>query len=137
LKADEATKAVAFYEGEEAGEGQKAKPPEITISASAQQVCVQSFTHALQLSWDVSEGVPPVSVIAYPDKHIENMELRFIRGAQTFPVTYPEGGTVKVKVAATDACEASSSAEASVELAPRRIPPSSNRQGLAVKAASL
>jgi hypothetical protein len=28
----------------------------------------------LQLSWDVSEGVPPVSVkaeIAYPDKHIE------------------------------------------------------------------
>lgn len=65
----------------------------------------------LQLSWDVSEGVPPVSVkaeIAYPDKHIENMELRFIRGAQTFPVTYPEGGTVKVKVAATDAGEASS-----------------------------
>jgi hypothetical protein len=37
LKADEATKAVAFYEGEEAGEGQKAKPPETTISASAQQ----------------------------------------------------------------------------------------------------
>jgi hypothetical protein len=58
LKADEATKAVAFHEGEEAGEGQKAKPPEITISASAQQVCVQSFTHALQLSWDISEGVP-------------------------------------------------------------------------------
>src|SRR5262249_7941163 len=81
------------------------------------QVCVQSFTHALQLSWDVSEGVPPVSVkaeIAYPDKHIENMELRFIRGAQTFPVTYPEGGTVKVKVAATDAGEASSSASRKV-----------------------
>jgi hypothetical protein len=30
LKADEATKAVAFYEGEETGEGQKAKPPETT-----------------------------------------------------------------------------------------------------------
>ena len=62
LKADEATKAVAFYEGEEAGEGRKAKPPETTLSAGAKQVCVQSFTHGLQLSWDVSDGVPPVTV---------------------------------------------------------------------------
>ena len=121
LKADEATKAVAFYEGEEAGEGRKAKPPETTLSAGAKQVCVQSFTHGLQLSWDVSDGVPPVTVkaeIAYPDKHIENMELKFIQGDQTFPMSYPGGGTVKVKVVATDADDASSSAEASVELKP-------------------
>jgi len=84
-------------------------------------MCVQSFTHGLQLSWDVSDGVPPVTVkaeIAYPDKHIENMELKFIQGDQTFPMSYPGGGTVKVKVVATDADDASSSAEASVELKP-------------------
>jgi hypothetical protein len=121
LNADEATKAVAFYEGEEAGEGRKAKPPETTISASAQQVCVQSFSHGVRLAWDVSEGRQPVAIkaeIAYPDKHIENMELKFIRGDQTFPVTYPGGGKVNVKVVATDADNASSSAEASVELKP-------------------
>jgi hypothetical protein len=69
------------------GEGQKAKPPETTISANAQQVCVQSFTHGLQLSWDVSDGVPPVAVkaeIAYPDKHIE-WSLSSSRAIRLFP----------------------------------------------------
>jgi hypothetical protein len=111
LKADEATKAVAFYEGEETGESQKAKPPETTISANAQQVCVQSFTHGLQLSWDVSDGVPPVAVkaeIAYPDKH----------GRSDFSHELSGWRDVKVKVVATDADDASSSAEASGELKP-------------------
>jgi hypothetical protein len=46
------------------------------------------------------------------------MELKFIQGDQTFPMSYPGGGTVKVKVVATDADDASSWAEASVELKP-------------------
>jgi hypothetical protein len=67
--------------------GSEGKASETTISANAQQVCVQSFTHGLQLSWDVFDGVPPVAVkaeIAYPDKHIE-WSLSSSRAIRLFP----------------------------------------------------
>jgi hypothetical protein len=66
----------------------QAKPPETTISASAQQVCVQSFTHGLQLSWDVSDGVPPVAVKArspIPTNTLKTWSLSSSRAIRLFP----------------------------------------------------
>ena len=119
LKVDEAVKAVAYYEGEEGVPNPKAKPLHAAVSASAQQVCVQSFTHELVLSWEISDGQPPVAVraeITYPDQHVENMGLKPIEGSQAFPMTFAEGGNLKVKIVATDDSNATTSAESSVDL---------------------
>jgi hypothetical protein len=105
LKIDEAAKAIAYYEREKGVADEKAKPLHVSLSTSVQQVCVQSFTHELTLSWKVSDGQRPVTVqteITYPDKHVENVELKPIEGSQSFPMTFPKGGSVKVKVIAQD-----------------------------------
>jgi hypothetical protein len=121
LKIDEAAKAIAYYEREKGVADEKAKPLHVSLSTSVQQVCVQSFTHELTLSWKVSDGQRPVTVqteITYPDKHVENVELKPIEGSQSFPMTFPKGGSVKVKVIAQDSRNVSSSAESSVQLKP-------------------
>jgi hypothetical protein len=58
------------------------------------------------------------SPTTYPDKHVENVELKPIEGSQSFPMTCSKGGSVKVKVIAQDSRNVSSSAESSVQLKP-------------------
>lgn len=123
LKVDEATRAIAYYEEEKSIPDPKAKPLRVAVSTSAREVCVQSFTHELMLSWEISDGQRPVTVraeITHPDQHVEHIELKPIEGSQSFPMTFPNGGSVRAKVIATDSSKASSSAESNVELKPCR-----------------
>lgn len=69
LKVEEATKAIAYYEQEKLIPDSRAKPVNVSVSASAKQLCVQSFTHELTISWEVKDGQRPVIVraeITYP-----------------------------------------------------------------------
>jgi photosystem II stability/assembly factor-like uncharacterized protein len=120
LKLDEAAKVVAYYEGEESITG-KGPPPHATVSTSAQQICAQGLTHELIVSWDVSDGQPPLTIqadILYPDNHAERLGFKFAEGSQMFPMSFATGGSVKVKLMATDSTNASSVAESNVELKP-------------------
>ena len=121
LKLSEAMRVVAYYEQEEESKDPKAPPLRLTASASARRVCVQSLTHELNVTWAILGGQRPAVVtleIAYPDRHVEQVELKPIEGSQSFPVTYPKGGRITVKATATDAGDGRASVESSVELPP-------------------
>ena len=121
LTLDHAIKAVAYYEGEEAGTGSKPSPLQVDLTAKATQPCVQRLTHEVTVSWKVAGGRPPVRIeahLTYPDRHVENVGLKPIEGVQDFPLSVPDGGGLHVGLVATDAGKATSSAEATVELRP-------------------
>lgn len=115
----EASKAVAYYESEAQVADPKAKPPQVSLSTSARQVCVPGFSHELIFTWDVSDGQPPVeprAEITGPDQHLESIELKTLEGSRTFPMNFPQGGSVKIRITAKAANQASAVAESSAEL---------------------
>ena len=74
LRLDEAVRAVAYYEKDKRIPDPKALPLLIAVSARAQQMCLQGFTHSVVLSWEVTDGQRPVSLSAettYPDTNLE------------------------------------------------------------------
>jgi hypothetical protein len=123
LKLDEAARAVAYYEKTKSITDPKAKPVQIAIKAEARDVCQRGYSHEVTIHWSVTEGQRPVSIraeIIYPDKHIENVELRTNEGSRPFPTDYPGGGEIRVKAIADDSTKQNASAEATVQLKPCR-----------------
>jgi hypothetical protein len=121
LKASEAMNAVANYEEAQSIPDKGAKPIRLIASATAQRLCVQNVTHELVLSWEILDGHRPASVhaeIAYPDRHREAIGLKPIQGTQSFPISYPAGGTVGVKMTATDSTDKPAVTESAVPLEP-------------------
>ena len=119
LKLIEAVNAVANYEGEESTSGRDVKPLRIVASAHARRVCVQNLTHELSVSWKIVDGQRPAGAraeINYPDRHREIVEFKPIEGTQSFPMNYPAGGMVLVKMIATDATDKPAVAESTVRL---------------------
>jgi hypothetical protein len=116
-----ATTAIAYYEKKSAVPDGKAKPLHVSVAAKVQQVCQRSFSHELTVSWEVTEGQRPVAVqaeITYPDKHVENLQLKPIAGSRPLPVNYPGGGELTVKLIAEDVSKQSASADSAVTLKP-------------------
>jgi len=121
LKLNEATRAIAYYEKVSSTPNAKAKPLQVTVSTSAKPICVSSLSHEFTVSWGVSEGQRPVGVraeITYPDKRTETIQLKPISGSRSFPVNYPSGGEIKVKVIADDVSKQTASADSVVTLKP-------------------
>lgn len=121
LKAEEAMQAVAYYEEAKAIPDPSAKPLRVTASASVRQLCVQNFTHELAVSWEIIDGRRPASTrveITYPDRHVEIIELKPLQGTQPFPMSYPAGGTLRVRTIATDSTDKPAVAESTLRLAP-------------------
>jgi len=90
-------------------------------SRAPRVVCVQNVTHELGLSWELLDGQRPASVhaeVAYPDRHVETIGLKPKQGVQPFPMNYPAGGTVRVKMIATDSTNKSAVTESAVSLEP-------------------
>ena len=119
LNASDAVDAVANYEQLRLVPDKAAKPIRLVESATAQRVCLQNVTHELVLSWEILDGQRPASVhaeIAYPDRHVEQIGLKPIQGMQSFPMNYPAGGTLRVKMTATDATDKQAVAESAVRL---------------------
>jgi hypothetical protein len=117
LDVAEAARAVAYYEGEEQAHDPKAPPLSIDASATGRDVCVQSLTHEIVVTWAIHGGQRPATArvaIQYPDGHVEHFELKPIEGSQAFPLTYPKGGSARVTVTATDAAGARDSARGDV-----------------------
>jgi len=117
LKASEAVNAVVNYDEAQPIPDKGAKPIRLIASASAKRLCVQNVTHELVLSWEILDGQRPASVhaeIAYPDRHLEQIGLKPIQGTQSFPMNYPAGGTVSVKMIATDSTDKPAVAESAV-----------------------
>ncbi len=123
LRVDMAVRAVAYYENDRRIPDPKAAPLRVAVSARAQQMCLQEFTHSVVLSWEIGDGRRPVSLFAemtYPDRTLNRIELKHFEGSQEFPISSSQGGKVRIKVTATDSAEAHSSAETNVELKPCR-----------------
>jgi len=121
LKLTEATRAVAYYAKIASAPNAKAKPLQVTVSTSVEPRCVSSLSHEFTISWSVSEGQRPVEVraeITYPDKRIENIQLKPITGSRSFPANYPNGGEIKVKIIAEDVSKQSASADSIITLQP-------------------
>jgi hypothetical protein len=121
LKASDAVNVVANYQEIQSIPDNDAKPLRLTTAAAARQVCVQNVTHELVLTWEVLDGQRPASVlaeVAYPDRHVETIGLKPIQGTQPFPMEYPAGGTMRVKMIATDSMGKSALSEAAVLLEP-------------------
>jgi len=113
------TEAIAYYERKARLLDPMAGPPLLSVSAGAKQVCAQSFSHELSLSWEASGGQPPITVlseITKPNGQVETVGLKPLKGSRTFPLNFPAGGDVQIKAIATDARNSSYSAQASVQL---------------------
>jgi hypothetical protein len=123
LKPSETVDLVANYQEAQSIPDKDANPLGVTATATARQVCVQNVTHELILSWEILHAQQPASVsaeVAYPDHHAERIGLKPIQGTQSFPMNYPDGGTVRVKMIATDSTDKSAVAESAVPLEPCR-----------------
>jgi hypothetical protein len=121
LKAGETVSAVANYDEVRSIADDDAKPIRLAVAATAQRVCVQNVTHELVLSWEVLDGQRPADVhaeVAYPDRHREAIWLKPIQGTQAFPISYAAGGTVSVKMIATDSTDRPAVTESQVRLEP-------------------
>src|SRR5262249_37274250 len=121
LKLDEATRAIAYYEKVASTPDAKAKPLQVAVSTSVKQICVSSLSHEFTISWNVSEGQRPADVraeITYPDNRVESIQLKPINGSRSFPVNYPTGGDIKVRVIAEDVTKKPASADSVVTLKP-------------------
>jgi hypothetical protein len=119
LKMSEALSAVATYKKERSIPNKEAKPLRVVASASARRVCVQNFTHELSVSWEIVDGQRPAlarAEIDYPDRHREIFEFKPTEGTQSFPMNYPAGGTVRVKMVAADSTGKPVVAESTVQL---------------------
>ncbi len=117
LKGD--TIALAYYELKERIPDPSAGPLNITVSASAEPVCIQSFSHELTVSWAVSGGQRPAAAqieITNPNGQVGTFGVKPLSGSQIFPLSFLEGGRVNIKAIATDWTNSSSSQESSVEL---------------------
>jgi hypothetical protein len=118
---NEALRAIAYYEEVERLPDPTAKPLRLATSTRARTVCVQSFTHELHVQWAIIDGRRPAVArleIAYPDGHVEQVELKPIEREQAFPMTYPKGGRVIVSAFGTDEGNGRASTQTSVELPP-------------------
>lgn len=121
LKASDAINVVANYQETQSIADKDAKPLRVTTAVTARQVCVQNVTHELLLTWEVQDGQRPASVIAevaYPDRRAETIGLKPIQGTQPFPMNYPAGGAVRVKMIAMDSIGTSAASESAVTLDP-------------------
>ena len=119
LKANEAVSAVANYEETQSIPDNDVKPLRLVATARAERLCVQNVTHELVLTWEILDGQRPASVhaeLAYPDGHVETIGFKPIQGTQAFPMSYAAGGTVRVKMIATDSTEKPAVVESVVRL---------------------
>jgi hypothetical protein len=121
LEASEAVNVIANYQEVQSIPDKDAKPLGVNATATARQVCLQNVTHELVLSWEVLDGQRPATVsaeVAYPDRHVEGIGLKPIQGTQPFPINYPAGGTLRVKMIAMDSTGKLAVTESAVPLEP-------------------
>ena len=119
LKFTKGTNAVAHYKLKSEPQNPKGQTPRVSISATEELLCSENLSHLLIVTWDAMGGEPAVRVIleiTYPDKHIENTELKPRHGSQRFALNAPKGGLAKVKITAWNSNNESSSADATVRL---------------------
>ena len=121
LTLDDAIKAVAYYEGEEAAPGSKASPLHVALTATVAQSCVHRLTHDVTLSWKITGGRPPCAsrhTLLIPTGTLRTWDLSRSRACRDFPISVPDGGGLHVGIVATDVGKATSSAETTVKLIP-------------------
>jgi len=97
----------------------------VTLDVAVRDVCVAGFSHELTLTSEVGGGQRPITAqvgITYPDKTAETSELKQIMGRREIPVNFPRGGSVTIRVTATDAGKATASSEKITPLTPCRTP---------------
>jgi photosystem II stability/assembly factor-like uncharacterized protein len=111
--------ALAYYELKERIPDPAAGPLTVSVSASIEQACIQSTSHELTASWAISGGQRPAEVtieITNPNGQIETFGVKPLSGSQIFPLNFPDGGHIDVKVVARDWTNSTSSQNSSVEL---------------------
>lgn len=120
VKINEAVTASAFYEGKQIVLlSQSGDAPRISVTANAESFCVDGLSHQVNAVWEISGGRESVSVVSqmtFPDGRVETTELKPLSSPQQYPLNFPEGGVVKIKMTVWESNKALSSAETSVRL---------------------
>jgi hypothetical protein len=120
VKINEAVTATAFYEGREVIPlSQSGNVPRISVSANAESFCVDGLSHQINAIWEIVGGRESISVVSemtFPDGHVETTELKPLSSPQQYPLNFPAGGEVKIKMTLWESNKVISSAETSVRL---------------------
>ena len=95
-------------------------PLTASVSISASPVCGVGYSHELKITWKVSGGKGPISLmlqIKYPDGAVKTIPVSELEGGRTLKLNFPQGGTVNVTIKA-QAGGSSASTSASTSLSP-------------------
>jgi hypothetical protein len=118
VNVDQLSSLVANYMRRQAAARRSTDRMSVSIDVAVRDVCVAGFSHELTLTSEVTGGQRPVKSrldISYPDKTAETSELK---GARQIPVNFARGGSVTIRVTATDASKGTASAENVIRLKP-------------------
>jgi len=98
----------------------------IQLSASARAICEATFSHELEVSWNVTgvRGSVQVTItVTGPDGRSQSFTQNTPQGSLKVPLNYPGGGSVQVQLTArTDSAMATGSASASLSACPAANP---------------
>ncbi|HEU4931660.1 MAG TPA: hypothetical protein VFT48_06245 [Pyrinomonadaceae bacterium] len=120
LKINEAVKAAAFYEGKQVIPfSETGNVPRISVKANTESFCVDGLSHQINATWEILNGRESISLVSqltFPDGHVETTELKPTSSPQQYPLNFPAGGDVKIKMTLWESNKVITSAETSVRL---------------------
>jgi photosystem II stability/assembly factor-like uncharacterized protein len=118
LKLDQLSSVVANYSVKQKAARRSADRMSVSLNVAVRDVCVAGLSHELTLTSEVTGGQRPIAArvdITYPDKTAETTEIKQ-PGARQIPVNFPRGGSVTIRVTATDAAKGTAYAERATPL---------------------
>jgi len=97
------------------------EPLSVSVSASGEQICDATFSHAVEVSWVISGGTAPYAgsiTISDPAGGTETVTGIPSEGTRVFEIAAPGGGAASIAVDVADSGGAHASATAHVTLQP-------------------
>jgi hypothetical protein len=120
---DKLSSIVAHYTVKEETPRRSANRMAVSLGVAVRDVCVAGLSHELTVTSEVTGGQRPIAAraeISYPDKTGESSEIKPIASGRQLPVNFPRGGSVTIRVTATDAGKATAYSEKVTPLTPCR-----------------
>jgi hypothetical protein len=114
LRLDQLSSVVANYSVKQMATRRSADRMAVSLNVAVRDACVAGFSHELTLTSEVTGGQRPIGArvdVSYPDKTSETSELKLATGVRQIPVNFPRGGSVTIRVTATDAAKGTAYAE--------------------------
>ncbi len=113
------TSVLAYYRQRQPAPQHPGGPLEARLAAAAESLCQQSFSHRVNVAWQVLGGEAPARlelVVRDPAWRATLLTLRPRAGSAELPFDFPCGGAVQLHLLVTDAAAAHAAAFVQLEL---------------------